>query len=152
MHTSQSVMKTWHFTPWTLHCCTFYYLSWIQFELVHENSIVICQSSPDSFLMLFSIWICTDTNAVTTSSEELGEQTGEQWQSSGSLSLNRLRGWQHIFLGFCLLLCGDSAVLTHCTLLLQQECQVGRECCLSSQLPSVYTEEHTTTPTDIQLE
>lgn len=41
-------MKTWHFSPWTLHYCAFCYLSWIQFELVHKNSILICQSSPDS--------------------------------------------------------------------------------------------------------
>lgn len=144
MQTSQLVMKTWHFSPWTLHYCAFYYLSWIQFELDHENSILISQSSPDSFLTLCSISICTDTNVVTTSSEEFSEQTGEQSQSSGSLSVNRLWGDDSIFLGFCLLLRGNSAALTHCTLLLQQESQVWSA---DSQLPSVNTAEHTPTPT-----
>lgn len=63
--------------------------------------------------------------------------------SSGSLSVNRLRRWQHVFLGFCLLLRGNSAVLTHCTLLLQQECQVGRECCLLAPSSHLSTQQST---------
>ena len=48
MHTSRPVMKTSHFSPWTLYYCPFCYLSWIQFELVHENSIPIRQSTPNT--------------------------------------------------------------------------------------------------------
>lgn len=45
-----------------------------------------------SFFTLCSIWICTNTNAVTTVSE-FSEQTHEQWQSSGLFSLKRY--WQN---------------------------------------------------------
>lgn len=149
MHTSQPVMKTWHFSPWTLHYCAFYYVSWVQFKLVHENSILIFQSSPDSFLTLCNIWICTDTNAVTTSSEEFSEQSDEQCQSSGSLSVNRLWGDDSTF---------SWASVYYCVATLQRwltpqssssKCQVGNA---DSELSSPNTAEHTPTPTDTQLQ
>lgn len=88
MQTSQTVMKTWHFSPWTLHYCAFYYLSWIQSELVHENSILLCQSSPDSLPTLCSIWYKCSHHEL----KEFREQSGEQCQSSGSLPVNTLWG------------------------------------------------------------
>ena len=86
MHTSRPVMKTSHFhelyTTVLFVCHGFVFSPWELHSYMPVHTWY-------SFFMPHSIWICTDTNAVTTSSKEFSEQADEQWQNSELFSLKR---------------------------------------------------------------